>query len=164
MFAQRKRTQRRIRKWHILLQLHAVWAGFFLPAHLCGYQGGLRGLGPLFKFSAVPARSGNISSCPHLHQRRLLRLKGKDGREHALFGRRSPNLWTMKWFCFHRWRGNLELNQIGFLWFSPYIVRGLGLLVLFLNKNLIIKFKTKNLGTDIYQKKRCFLSSMQVSL
>lgn len=88
-----------------------------------------------------------------LHQRLLLRLKGKGVREHALFGRRSPNLWRMKWFCFHRWRGNLELNQIGFLWFSPYIVRGLGLLVLFLNKNLIIKFKTKNLGIDIYQKR-----------
>lgn len=44
---------------------------------------------------------------------------------------------VLKWFCFHRWRGNLELNQIGFLWVSPYIVRGLGLLVLFLNKNLI---------------------------
>lgn len=36
---------------------------------------------------------------------------------------------------------------------SPYIVRGLGVLVLFLNKNLIIKFKTENLGTDIYQKR-----------
>lgn len=111
------------------------------------------GLDPCSNSAAVPALSGNISSCPHRHQRLLLRLKGKGIREHALFGRRSPNLWRMKWFCFHRWRGNLELNQVGFLWFSPYRVRGLGLLVLFLNKNLIIKFKTKHLGTDIYQKR-----------
>lgn len=81
------------------------------------------GLDPNSNSAAVPALSGNISSCPHLHHRLLLKIKGKDVRKLALFGRRSPNLWRMKWFCFHRWRGNLELDQIGFLWFSLYVVR-----------------------------------------
>lgn len=104
--------------------------------------------------AAAPAPGGNMSTCATSFTD-LCRSKEKMHVK-ALYLEGVLPCRGWKGFDFIRRRGSLELNQVGSLWFSPYVLRGLEMF-LFLSRNLKTKLKTKSLVKDICPKRRYFL-------